>query len=254
MRKRLLFILQTALFSVVALLFHCEAYAADTTETFDLGASNAEFYLGLDGIGLDRTETAVWSEFLVGYGLMERFSAYAGVALESNGYFADGSGGLYMGLFGTPVDTDHFDLDLFLDVSGSGEGLGDMQIAPMTELNFDLDPQMNSWGAYLRVGVPIYGNDSGGDESYYHFEGTLGTYLTVAEGHQLLAEYDMNLRPKPLEERESEVGGIAVGYNAVLNDSIELINQVFFDLPQSDEQFCWGLMIGLIATMPAGGK
>ncbi len=47
------------------------------------------------------------------------------------------------------------------------------------------------------------------------------------------------------------MGGLALGYNVTLSESIELINQLYLDIPQRDDPVAVGLMIGFIATLPS---
>ena len=238
------------------------AYAADTTETFDVGATDFEFCLGFDGLGLDKYEKTVSGEALLGYGFMDGFSGYLAASGESNEYFGDG-GGLSFGVFGTPLDTEHIDLDLFLD---AGVGSDEFGVTPALELNFDRAPDLELWGVYLRVEEGLAGRDesvdddptTAADESETKFvlapaTGlTFGTYWTVAPEHQLLLEYDMSLANNPGDDEDTlEIGGVALGYNVVLSESIELINQVYFDLPQSEEDFAFGFGFGIIVTMPS---
>ncbi len=260
-------------------------YAADTTETFDPGASDFEFYAGVDGIGKGKYEKTVSAEALLGYGLMERFSGYLAAGGEANERFGDGAGWVGLGIFGTPVDTDHFDLDLMLD---AGFGASDFSLAPSLELNIDLDPEMRTWGMYVRVSENFMGRDETPDaepgeidcESVYDTQSggrtivcaqqpdetadpkfelapvtgvTVGTYYTISEKHQLLLEYDMAFANNPAkDEEDTEIGGVALGYNVVLSDSIEMINQLFFDIPQDGEDFSLGISLGIVATMPGG--
>ena len=44
--------------------------------------------------------------------------------------------------------------------------------------------------------------------------------------------------------------GISLGYNVVVHDAIELVNQVYFDIPGDDEAFSFGVMVGFIASPP----
>ncbi len=53
-----------------------------------------------------------------------------------------------------------------------------------------------------------------------------------------------------IDEKITDVGGLALGYNVTLSKSIELINQLCLDLPQQNEPVAVGLMIGFIATLP----
>jgi hypothetical protein len=240
-----------------------DAWGADTCEVFDVGATDFEFYLGYDGIGLDKYEGALSGEVVAGYGFMDGFSGYISAAGESNEYFTTGSGGLAFGIFGTVVDTDHFDLDLFLNVGFTAEEFG---LTPALELNFDLEPDLALWGIYLRVEQALAGRDesteddpatAGVDESRtkYTFASTtgltVGTYYTVAENHQLLLEFDMAFANNPAAgEDTTELGRVALGYNVMLTDAIEMINQVSFDIPQSGEDFAMGVSTGIIVTMP----
>jgi hypothetical protein len=80
---------------------------------------------------------------------------------------------------------------------------------------------------------------------------TVGAYWSLDERRQLLIEFDATAHDHA-EGPESgyEVGGVAVGYNVMLHDTLELINQVRIDLPQSGEKAATGFMVGLIATLP----
>jgi len=139
-----------------------------------------------------------------------------------------------------------------LDVS-AGERF---QLRPALELNFDADPEMRTWGLYLRAPPPIYGRkfDTGEPHATFHLEATTGGYVRVAAAHQVVLEYDMTYHLDPGEdERRTEIGSVALGYNVTLSDAVEIINQVALDIPQGDEKPSVGLMTGLIATLPAPG-
>ncbi|MCP4676246.1 MAG: hypothetical protein GY854_12200 [Deltaproteobacteria bacterium] len=257
--KRHFVIIVAALF-VASICYHPSvSEAADTVETWDKGATDLDFYLGFDGIGLDKYEKSIYGDIMLGYGLIDRFSAYLGTTLQANEYFSDGSGNVYLGVFGTPVETDHFDLDLFLDISLGGPDFNEFQVAPSIELNLDLDPEMRTFGFYIRAGSPIYGHDLTTEEepdipryeTTLHIETTIGAYYTIVERHQIFGEYDMGFHPNPIEEEHTvDVGGVALGYNVTLSDAIELINQVYLDIPQDGEDISFGVMAGFIVTMP----
>jgi hypothetical protein len=233
------------------------ARAADTVETWDVGATDVDFYLGFDGIGPDEDARSMYGDIMLGYGLVHGLSAYIGATLSANDHFADGNADVYLGVFGTPVETDHFDLDLFLDVGAGGDGFDDFAVTPSTEINFDLDPDLGSWGLYLRMGVPVYGepdeDDPGEHVRAFDVELNPGTYFTLGRGHQLLLEYDMSFHPRH-EAHTTHVGGVALGYNVVLAEPIELINQIYVDIPQGDETAAVGLFTGIIVTMPSARR
>ena len=244
--------------TILTLLSHGSyAHAADTMEPFDLGATDLDFYQGYDGIGLRHEDRGVYSDIMWGYGVVDGLSAYAGTTLEGDGRLANGAA--------TPVDTDHLDLDLILDCSSSGGGFGELQIAPGVEINYDLVPDLGLWGLYSRILAPIHSREIATAEVADHeqarevavpVEVTLGTYYSISDAHQLLLEADALFRGDPAEdERGFEAGGIALGYNAcVARDcSLELITQVYVDVPQGAESLAAGVMAGFIATMPAAG-
>ena len=50
-------------------------------------------------------------------------------------------------------------------------------------------------------------------------------------------------------DKAMDIGGIAAGYNVAVVDRLEIISQLYADLPASDEAFGLGLMAGFIATL-----
>ncbi len=247
--------------ALVCVAFAAQANAADTVETWDVGATDVDFYLGMDGIGLDEAgDRAVYGDIMLGYGLIERFSAYFGTTLQGDGALANATASLYFGCFGTPIETDHFDLDLFLDISAEGPGFEQLQFTPSLELNWDDDPDMQTAGLYMRLGMPIYGREVASPslpaepehETAVHLEGTLGMYVTLSDSEQLLFEFLAAAHPQPGPEEEPYDGlGAAIGYNVLLTDSIELITEVSTALPYGDTPFSVGAMVGFIATLPS---
>jgi hypothetical protein len=49
-----------------------------------------------------------------------------------------------------------------------------------------------------------------------------------------------------------EIGGVAVGHNVEVAEGLELINQVFVDIPHDGDDPSFGVITGFIATVPAG--
>jgi hypothetical protein len=249
----------TLLCTLALIVTHvCPARAADTIETWGVGATDVDFYSGLDGVGLGRADGSIFGDIMLGYGLVEGLSAYVGQKVTGNTFFTGGQGATYLGLFGTPVDTQHFDLDLFLGFDLGGVGYSEFGVTPMVELNFDLDPNRLSWGAYVRAGFRLHGHNLSEDEENPKWEThttlatVIGTYYTIARNHQLLLEFDFAWkRLRAQEEREIEIGGLALGYNVTLSDRIELINQVHLNIPQPGEIVSVGFMMGLIFTLPS---
>jgi hypothetical protein len=246
-----------AVTALTALLFWPQpAAAVDTVEIWEPGATNLDFYTNYNGLGLSRSERELGSEIMAGFGVINGLSAYLGAAMGADELFSQGSGEIFAGIYGTPFDSDHFDLDLFLDFRLGGAGLGEFQVAPAVELNFDVAPDLQLWGMYLVVAAPVYGRtvgeaDATTTEVATHLETTLGTYVTIAERHQILLDYEMAWRPMAAaDETDIEVGSIGLGYNVFLTPALELITEVRFDIPQEDEAFSVGFMVGFIGTMP----
>lgn len=236
------------------------AMAADTTEAFDVGASDVDLYLGYDGVGFDNDERSISGEVMLGYGIVDNISAFAGAARSGSETFESDSTTTYFGLFGTVVESDHVDVDVYACFSGEDADRSYLAVTPGLELNLDRAADLKSWGVYLNGAFPVFGRktetaiqESAKTEVAVIFENTTGAYLTISDGHQLLLEFDMIFLPDPPSgQRGVQVGALAFGYNLYLVDALELINQISLDIPQGGETASIGIMIGLIATLPTG--
>jgi hypothetical protein len=134
------------------------------------------------------------------------------------------------------------------------QGDGALTITPALELNIDVAADLADFGFYTRMGFPISGradpskpDDPG--ETVLAIEPLVGVYKTLGDS-QLLVEFDMAIRPDAAEqERDTEIGAVALGFNYTVSDTIELINQVAMDIPQGDETMSFGVFTGFIATL-----
>jgi hypothetical protein len=201
----------TTLAILSACLIPIPSLAVDTLETFDEGAWDIESYLEIGSRSLT-------GDCLIGYGIRDRLSAYVGTTGSD----------LYLGVFGSPLETDHFDLDILL-------GAGESEFLLAVEMNYDADPDQGSWGVYLRTGIP-----SGSGLLF-----NPGAYLTVADGHQVLLECDIRT-----DRDHLEVGGLALGHNVEVHENIEIVSQVCLDVPRGDNEIEARLTLGLILTIP----
>ncbi|MBN1654615.1 MAG: hypothetical protein JXA30_12665 [Deltaproteobacteria bacterium] len=253
------FILVLSAGSVVSTIVQSgTALAADTIEAFDIGASDFDLYLGYEGLGLGSSERSVGGEAMLGYGIVDNLSAFIGTTLSGTEQLKSDSTSIFFGLFGNVVDSDHFDFDLYADFSGKNAETSFLAVIPGLEINLDRYPDLRTWGFYLRTAFPIFGREvettpeeSAETEVAISIKSTIGAYLTVAEGHQVLLEYDMNILPDPVDvDRGLDIGCLALGYNVYLMDELELINQISLDVPQKGETASLGFTIGLIATLP----
>ena len=257
---KLMGVLTTALW-LVAL----PATASDTIETWDEGAVDFELYTGAEGMGLGHSERSIFADTTLGYGIVNRLSGYLRGTGEASEQLAEGTGEAGVGLFGTAIDSDHFDLDLILDFGFGADGPA---ITPAVEINVDAEPDLAFWGGYLRAeesfagrvepaSAPAPGAPEAEPDQVLApvTTATLGWYWTAGADHQLLLEADGSVYHHPAQdEAPVDFGGFAAGYNVAVHESIELINQVFFDVPVRDaDPFSVGVSIGFIATiMPTG--
>lgn len=196
--------------SIVALaagiwLMAPEARAADTVEPWDEGYADVDHYWGYDGIGLDRAERGIYGDMMLGWGIGHTLSPYLGTTLAGDGYLNNFAMEPYLGLYGNPLDTDHLDLDLFMDF---GQGDGALTITPAVELNIDASPDLADFGLYTRTGFPITGRADPDDpedpgKTVIAIEPLVGAYKTLGNS-QVLVEVDMAIRPDAAEgERDS---------------------------------------------------
>lgn len=234
-----------------------DTQAADTVETWDVGATDVDYYMGIGGLGLPRQDGGVFGDLLLGYGLAERFSGYVGIALTADRNLGQSDPEHYLGLFGTPVETDHFDLDIFLNFAGSATGYA---IAPSVELNLDRDPDMSSYGLFLRSG-PVFSNlpadpevEGSEDRIGTTWRFTPGVYWSVSPRSQLFFQYSNGYVASPEEGQDNwDVGQMQVGYNIFLTEAIELITEINWDAKKTDGVTPWGGFVGIIVTLPTAG-
>jgi hypothetical protein len=237
-------------------------YAADTIESFDVSALDVEMYVGGSGFGLEKSEQTLGASTVLGYGLLNRLSGYMAFGAETNTYLVEGDGGIAFGIFGTPLDTDHFDADLLADLSLDGGNMSELTATPGLELNFDLEPDQGLWGLYAQGEPTISGRETEESaasadpdaETEYEYvwtmNYTLGSYVTLGERHQILAEYYRAETRNPAEgEPGLEDQLIAVGYNVAVHDRLELVSDFAFHLPRDNEDFYWGITVGFIGTI-----
>lgn len=229
-----------------ALLLGTSAQAADTVEGYAPGEVSFEAHFGMEGFRDGRKSMAIGQEGLVGVGIHKYLSGAVGFSFGSNGYLAEVESAFNVSLTSTVVDTDHFDLDLMLAFDGS--------IAPGLELNLDIA----SFGVYLRAEVPIAGagripEGSAGDpwEVVVGLGLTPGVYWTIAEGHQLLLEASTAFFWSDAEDARGrlDLWSVALGYNAMLLDNLELVTEVKAYQP-TDEDVEFGFGVGIIASLP----
>jgi hypothetical protein len=227
------------------------ARAADTTETWEAGAVSFELYVTKERLDYGWQRGELGADTLLGYGLAERLSVYFQAELAH----PIGSSTLeampHLGVFGGALDTDHLDLDLLLDFAVDRE---DVDALPGIELNLDSHAERRGGGVYVRGGLPLSGHmilrrgrqHSGEPDAPSVVELTLGAYLALSEGVQLLLEHDGHIG-LPASARRLHSTGSAFGTNLLLTESCELLTQLYVDSDASS----LALTTGLIVSMPA---
>ncbi len=182
------------------------AWAADTIETWDRGAFDLEAYVAYEGLDRPADARSLATEVVVGYGIVERFAAYAAGSLKSDAALGHIDPDLRVGAFGTPVAVGGFALDLLLELSAAGPGLDAFALAPGLELNLDSDSRFGRWGPYLRAGWTFdLGAAVGAGHSGYL---TPGLHWFVRDGHELLFEYNLELSVLSIGQlRSGHAGG-----------------------------------------------
>ena len=136
--------------AISILMFTAHVEAADTLEVFDPGATDLELQFCAGGFGSWAGKEAVGGQLVAGFGIADRVSIYSGAALQIDDDFGSLCGRYSLGVYGTPLETDHVDLDVIMGINGS-KGLGDLEFAPGFEINLDRHPEMLSFGLYVDI-------------------------------------------------------------------------------------------------------
>ncbi len=234
------------------LLLALPVVAADTIETWDQGAANFEVYSGAGGLGAAEADQSIFGAAVLGWGVAERFSAYLATTLSADSFLANSETTLGFGVFGTPLDSEHVDLDIGLGMAATGPGLSQAVVAPFWEVNLDQLADLGSYGMYLRGVTEVFGTKTACNKPSRSFDVhlTLGSYYSVNSQRQWFLEYEVTIHEDPRAgDSELKAGLVHVGYNALLNDNLELITDVQVDIPYGDEDATLGFFVGIVATI-----
>ena len=227
------------------------ASAIDTVETFGKGEGDLEFYAGLDGLGAGAPDQAMGGSVVMGWGVAERLSAYATTGLVADGAMANAAANVGLGVFGTPLDTDHVDLDLLLDICWPGGG-DPACVAPGIELNLDAEPDLATWGVFLdaTAGVSWHAPEASSPERRVDWALGAGLYRSLGAGRQVLLRYDATVEDPPGDGAATFThGGLALGFNAMLGDTMELVAEARTGFGHDGDPATIGFMVGFVATL-----
>ena len=232
-------------------VFSGRALAADTTEPLDLGFSDFEFYLTRAGLGSAGADQMVAGEMILGVGLTSRVYGYLATVLAADSHLASSSTDLGCGLYASARDGQHFDLDFMFDLAAPTSADGPLSLRPSCEINWDACPDLASYGIYSRLGTTFYGEElDDRSRRLTDLDLTLGAYWTLSPKKHLLLEYLVVKRDEAVSDGNWDGDSVALGLNVLVIDSLELINQISFTLPEDGEDSTVGLMVGIISTLP----
>lgn len=227
------------------LLMPLGASALDTTETFDVGFTDVELYFGAEGIGKG-DDSAYSFTPLLGIGLIDRLSLAIETSWNVMPKFYGSISDITMTIFGTPVDTEIFDLDLWVGASDNFIDDGKFSTFVGGEINVDFKPA----GFYIR---PDFGwtktiaeSEEMGETAeeqaeveevlVYSIVGAVGAYANVGEKIQIFAEYGQTFE-RTKDDYEDVGKYFAVGLNWAFLETTELITEVGWSTDNEEDSY-----------------
>ncbi len=224
------------------------AFAGDTNEAPDKDTFELDPLLTLDN--LHDGKPCFSSELYAAFGIMDGFSIGAGIGFGTEEGMAGGSVAFNINTLYTPVDTDHFDMDIMLNFDYDlSEGY---YLTPSFEFNFDSDDDQSFIGGYAVVGLPIHGgiNEEELEDQILSGEPDedklatsdvdlsidLGMYFTVTDDVQLFIQggFTVENLAENCGDREIVPNPLSIGVNAGITDNFELITELGFYVPAID--------------------
>ncbi len=212
---------------LITILLPSAAQALDTWETFDPMWVGIDMGLG-GGLAVGRPSASLDVEtsagtWIYGYLGLPGFSAYGWVEAYTDGDSSELGGGF--GLFGTPIDTAAFDLDLGFELATFD---GSVAPSPWVELNLDFKPDMELAGLFARANLAPWISPAGPKPDVsVDLNLTAGAYLSI-DDDQLLLAWRLSAGLYADGERSHAV---AAGWNAGIADWGELLTEVELGLP-----------------------
>jgi len=231
-------------------------FAADTVEAVDEGSTGLDVYVNFNRLGLKQHNQTVVGTTTLGYGFVQGTSAYLGTAVQLGQGGSEENGQLGGGFISTLLETDHCDIDLIFEVRFLGPKWTDFQVEPSFEFNADMDPKMRTLGFYLRSGFSVQMQDllmleqhaAGHEDTGSGLVATAGIYYFIGKMHQLFLEHDLDFTSSQFVEKPVlNESGIALGCNVAVTRFLELISQVYIELPLDQQQVpCLSVSLGLV--------
>jgi hypothetical protein len=224
---------RTLIASVLVLLTGV-ASALDTTEAFDPGFSDLEFYMAYTGLDNQSASSVVSWETLLGIGLTERFSSFVTMSVSSNGYLDNSEDAMGMGLFWTAIDGEGMKLDL-CGSTGTGGA-----VSAGLEVNLD----QSDWGFQLQAAETV--ENGGTNERSMSTELQPLLYYRTPCGAEFLAAVDFAYAEAEDGDNEFDWSTCSAGVNFMVTENIEAITQL--DVVNSgDDETDVGISLGIVA-------
>ena len=254
---------------VIFVLFPGFAQAADTLETVPDDNFYMETTFGALNLGQEAQRTMISASVMLAYGMNDRLTSYIIAGGNTNLYMTKGVTNLGVGLYGVLVKMPHFKLDLGLQAGVGRTGLttsvgrsrmalkDEFVLAPSLELNFDLKKDEKFIGFYLvfqEIFTGVEEEKDGQLLGYFTPSSYLraGAYWSIVPGkYQVHLQFDMNINHfdttiiTDLVVPAVDIGGIAVGFNFFVTETIEILTEVYIDIPQNQETIAFGFSIGI---------
>lgn len=237
----------SALIATAALcLIANNAFAGDTSELLDNGQIEVSPSFGVGNI-TDGVKPNVFAGLTVGYGVTEYMTLSANLGWNSFEALAGNNANVGFDALFTPLDTEHFDIDVHFSVSTSIIA-GGLVVNPGFEFNYDTSNDMDGFGAYIRLELPIHSEyDMNQDvNTDFDLEVLAGLYFYVVPDHQLVVEGGIttsNLASK-IADAALDGGFVSIGWNYAITDSFELLTECAIDIPKGGDGTSAAFTIG----------
>ncbi len=204
------------------------AQALDTWETYDPRSGGVDVGLG-GGLALGSADVGPAIEssaggWVVGYVGLEPFTVYGWTEMTGYGDATELGGGA--GLFGNPVDTGAFDLDLGFQLY-----LFDGSFAPYpwVEFNLDFKPDMELAGLFVRAELAPWITPGAPPELAMELYLVAGGYIAIDDDQLLLGSRGL----ADLSAEPSLAHALVAGWNPGIGDWGELVTEVEVGLPEA---------------------
>ena len=230
-------------------MFSTNAFAGDTIELLDHGVVEIAPTIGLNSLHKD-WKPGWTSDINVGYGVADFMTISTTIALDTTDAFRDSIPGVSFQLLFTPLDTEIFDVDFFVDFGWQGV----YTMAPGLEFNVDSSNDMSGFGAYLRTIFPMYSGpdpENGETVTDFAFALTIGLYYTIMEDNQLFLEGGLDIpnMAKKLGDRSTN-GYVSLGYNVEVFENFEIVSEVKINIPDGGDPVDAEMTVGAIIDLP----